>query len=131
MSAALVEVTQADAATLESLCAGLQPFAHKSLGSLRIGMDEVRAVLSAISTIQSLTTRIAELEAEVAEAELRGAKLMQKAAAKVCEWAAEEKSTDYARGIEDCSRIDVDEIRALDPATIIARATLTETFDAR
>lgn len=130
MSAALVEVMQADAPTLESLRAGLQPFAHKSLGSLRIGMDEVRAVLSAISTIQSLTTRIAELEAEVAEAELRGARLMQEATAENIRSRATTWPEDTVY-LNLYTALLADAIRALDPSTIIARATLTETSDDR
>lgn len=49
---------------LEMLFRDLKPYADKSLGSLRIGMDEVHAILA-------LEARITELETALAEAKGR------------------------------------------------------------
>lgn len=63
----------------------------------------------------------------ITEAEERGARLMQEAAAKLCdaEGAYEQEGYGLNRGTQNYFRAR-NAIRALDPVTIIARATLTE-----
>ena len=48
---------------LAMLRADLTPYASKSLGSLRIDMDEVRAILSVLDRIEQLTAEVERLRA--------------------------------------------------------------------
>lgn len=50
---------------LEMLFRDLKPYADKSIGSLRIGMDEVHAILALEARIQALETSLAEAEGRV------------------------------------------------------------------
>ena len=50
---------------LEMLFRDLKPYADKPTGSLRIGMDEVQAILSLQARIQALETSLAEAEGRV------------------------------------------------------------------